>query len=178
MISKFKKKSTTSGEYVSTDLAQIEEQINELTTDVRRISHRLHPVVLEHLGLVPGLQAYIDELQMDEGIDVVIDAFVGDEKIPVEKSVGLYRVAVEALRNVVRHSGANRAGILLRKDDDWIELQVSDSGQGFDTEAAARGEGLGLVSMDERVKLLRGTFEVSSILGTGTTVRARVPLNS
>jgi PAS domain S-box-containing protein len=176
MIAKFKKKLPASTAYLPSELAQIEDQINDLTTDVRRISHRLHPVVLEHLGLVAGLEAYVNEFRIEEGIEVGVKAFVGDDKIPLELSVCLYRVAVEALRNVARHSGARRAGILLRKENGWIELQVSDSGQGFDAEATAKGEGLGLVSMDERVKLLRGTFEVQSRPGVGTTISARVPL--
>jgi signal transduction histidine kinase len=101
-----------------------------------------------------------------------------NEKIPFDVSVCLYRVALEALRNISRHSRTSTACISLAEDGDSLTLEVSDSGCGFDVERARRGSGLGLVSAEERVKLLGGTFEVSSKPETGTTLVARIPLAS
>jgi signal transduction histidine kinase len=85
-------------------------------------------------------------------------------------------VALEALRNVSRHSGASSASVSLAEDKDSLKLEVSDSGSGFDVESAKRGSGIGLVSAEERIKLLEGTFEVSSKPDSGTTLVARIPL--
>ena len=102
---------------------------------------------------------------------------VRSEKIPFDVSVCLYRVALEALRNVSRHSGARSASVSwLEEDNDSLTLEVSDSGRGFDIERARRGSGLGLVSAEERIKLLEGTLEVNSKPESGTTLVARIPL--
>jgi signal transduction histidine kinase len=85
-------------------------------------------------------------------------------------------VAIEALRNVSRHSGASSARVALTEDDVCFTLEVSDSGQGFDGEKAKRGSGLGLISAEERVKLLQGTLLVRSNPGGGTVLLARIPL--
>ena len=85
-------------------------------------------------------------------------------------------MAIEALRNVSRHSGATSASVALTEDDRYFTLEVSDSGQGFDVERAKRGSGLGLISAEERVKLLQGSFLVKSKPEGGTVLLARIPL--
>jgi signal transduction histidine kinase len=85
-------------------------------------------------------------------------------------------VVIEALRNVSRHSGANSASVALAEDDAGFTVEVSDSGKGFDVERAKRGSGLGLVSAEERVKLLQGSFLVRSTPEGGTVLLAQIPL--
>ena len=104
------------------------------------------------------------------------NAEIKSEHIPLDVSVCLYRVAIEALRNVSKHSGASSASVALAEDDVCFTLEVSDSGQGFDVERAKRGSGLGLISAEERVKLLQGSFLVRSKPEGGTVVLARIPL--
>jgi signal transduction histidine kinase len=143
---------------------------------VRRLSHQLHPAVLEHLGLVTALESYVVSFNDEEQIDVQLTAEIGDERIPFQTSICLYRVAVEALRNVARHSGARSAAVSLKRVGDNLELQVSDSGRGFDVKTFKQDGGLGLISIEERLRLLQGNCEISSAPERGTTLVARVPL--
>jgi len=176
-ISRLKKKLPLPDNQLLTELDTLRDNTNRLTEEIRNLSHQLHPAVLEHLGLVTALESYIETFTDEEGIDVHLIADVGEEKIPFQSSICLYRVAVEALRNVSRHSGASKATVSLQRRDNSIELQVSDQGRGFDIEAARKGAGLGLVSIEERLRLLQGSCEVQSA-GSGTTVVARVPLTN
>jgi PAS domain S-box-containing protein len=174
-ISKLKRSLPATDAKLRAELDQLRSQTNDLTTDLRRLSHQLHPAVLDHLGLVSALESYITEFRNEEQIDVQLQTKIAGKGIPLETSVCLYRVAVEALRNVARHSGAKTATISLNEEDEFLRLEVSDSGRGFDPSKAARGSGLGLVSAEERVRLLKGTFEVKSTPTMGTTLVSRVP---
>ena len=153
------------------------ETANELTDEVRTLSHQLHPAVLEHLGLVAALESYIGSVRDEEQIDVQLKADIGEERVPFQISICMYRVAVEALRNVSRHSGAESAAISLHKRNGVLELQVSDSGKGFDVETFRRDAGLGLISIEERLRVLQGSCEIHSTPQHGTTLIAKVPLN-
>lgn len=175
-ISRLKRKLPASKERIVDELDQLGQHTNELTTQIRRLSHQLHPAALEHLGLVAALESQVTEFGHEEQIEVKFSSHLKLEKIPFDVSVCLYRVALEALRNVSRHSGASSASIALTEDQDSLKLEVSDSGSGFDVESAKRGSGLGLVSAEERVHLLEGTFEVRSKPLSGTTLVARIPL--
>ena len=161
---------------MATELGQLGAQTNELTTQIRRLSHQLHPDVLEHVGLVAALQTEVAEFGHNERIKVEFNAEIKSDHIPLDISVCLYRVAIEALRNVSRHSGASSASVVLAEDEVCFTLEVSDSGQGFDVERAKRGSGLGLISAEERVKLLQGSFLVMSKPEGGTVLLARIPL--
>jgi two-component system sensor histidine kinase UhpB len=158
------------------ELEQLRQTANALTNEVRRLSHQLHPAVLEHLGLVTALESYIAGFTDEEKIDVQLTADIGDERIPFQTSICLYRVAVEALRNVARHSGAESAAVSLTRSSGNWELRVSDSGKGFDVETFAQAGGLGLISVEERLRLLQGSCEIRSTPAQGTTLVARVPL--
>jgi PAS domain S-box-containing protein len=175
-ISRLKRKLPDSRERVVDELDQLGQHTNELTTQIRRLSHQLHPAALEHLGLVAALESQVTDFGREEQIEVKFSSHLKMEKIPFDVSVCLYRVALEALRNVSRHSGASSASVSLIEDQDSLKLEVSDSGSGFDVESVKRGIGLGLVSAEERVHLLEGTFEVRSKPEIGTTLVARIPL--
>lgn len=175
-ISRLKRKLPASSEETVAELDRLGQHTNDLTTQIRRLSHQLHPGVLEHLGLVAALESQVAEFEHDEQIDVQFSARMKSEKIPFDVSICLYRVALEALRNISRHSGASSASISLAETGDSLTLEVSDSGQGFDVERAQRESGLGLLSAEERVHLLQGTFEVRSKPEIGTTLVARIPL--
>ncbi len=165
------------GELIS-ELDGLRENTNRLTNEIRRLSHQLHPAVLEHLGLVTALESYIGNFKDEEQIDVSLRAEIGDEKVPFQTSICIYRVAIEALRNVSRHSGAASAAISLQRINGSLELRVSDSGKGFDVETFRKGGGLGLVSIEERLRLLQGTCEIHSSPQNGTTLVAKVPLTN
>lgn len=175
-ISRVKKKVPVSEEQLIAGLDDLREETNRLTSDIRRLSHQLHPAVLEHVGLVAALESYIQGFRSEEQIEVTLNTELADKKIPFQTSICIYRVAVEALRNVARHSGASEARVSLKAFDNAIELEVSDTGKGFNVELARKGDGLGLVSIEERLRLLRGSCEIRSTSQTGTQVVARVPL--
>jgi two-component system sensor histidine kinase UhpB len=175
-VSQLKRKLPVPESELVAELDQLREIAMDLTDDVRTLSHQLHPALLEHLGLVSALESYITHFEKEEKINVKLTADIGTERIPFQLSICLYRVAVEALRNVARHSGASSAAISLRRLDDVLELLVSDSGKGFNVATFRQGGGLGLVSVEERLGLLQGTCEIHSAPDCGTTMVARVPL--
>jgi signal transduction histidine kinase len=157
-------------------LNDLYNQTNELSNDIRQLSHRLHPATLEHLGLAEALKTYIGEFETETGIITSFAAHITSETIASEISVCLYRIALEALRNVARHSQAKSASVLLEAQEQVLTMKVEDSGIGFNIEAARRGSGLGLISAEESVNLLQGTFEVASVPAMGTRLTAKIPL--
>jgi signal transduction histidine kinase len=177
-ISRLKRQLPLTDTRLIAELDDLRHQTNSLTNEIRRLSHQLHPAVLEHLGLVTALESYIGNFKDEEKIDVRLTAEIGDERVPFQTSICIYRVAVEALRNVSRHSGAAAAAISLKRDNGSLELRVSDSGKGFDVDGFRRGGGLGLVSIEERLRLLQGSCEIHSSPEKGTTLVARVPLTN
>ena len=177
-ISQVKRKLPMPETALVVELDQLRENAATLTNDVRTLSHQLHPAVLEHLGLVTALESYISSFKSEEHIDVKLTAEIGTERIPFQVSICLYRVAIEALRNVSRHSGATSAAISLTRSDGVIELHVSDSGNGFDVETFKNGGGLGLISVEERLRLLQGSCQIYSAPGRGTKLVVTVPSGS
>ncbi len=175
-ISRLKRRLPEESRGMLPEFDSLGQQINEITTQLRRLSHQLHPEVLEHLGLVATLESQVEEFSHEEQIKVNFLANVRSEIIPLDISICLYRVTLEALRNVSRHSGARTVNVALSEEGAFLILEVSDSGRGFDVEKAKRESGIGLASAEERVKLLQGTFEIRSKHEAGTTLIARVPL--
>ena len=163
-------------ESVVTELNDLGKQVSNLTTQIRQLSHQLHPEVLEHLGLIAALDSYVAELIDAERVDFHFSANVQTDPIPQDAAECLYRVALEAMQNVSRHSGVRSANVSLEEIDDCLVLKVSDSGCGFDVDRFRHGSGLGLVSAEERVRVLNGSLEVRSHPNSGTCLTARVPL--
>ncbi len=177
-ISRLKRRLPLGDQELIEELEELREHTNRLTNEIRRLSHQLHPAVLEHLGLVTALESYIGGFKDEERIDVSLTSELGETRVPFQTSICIYRVAVEALRNVSRHSGATSAAISLKRVNGTLELKVSDSGKGFDVEKFRKDGGLGLVSIEERLRLLQGTCEIDSSPQKGTTLVARVPLTN
>jgi two-component system, LuxR family, sensor kinase FixL len=175
-ISRLKRKLPPSQQEMIEELNQLYDQTNNLSNDIRQLSHQLHPATLEHLGLAEALEAYIGEFERETGIPTSFTARITSEKIAFEISVCLYRIALEALRNVSRHSHAKSASVVLEEHEQVLTMKVVDFGIGFNVEAARRGSGLGLISAEERVSLLQGTLEVVSTPTKGTQLIAKIPL--
>jgi signal transduction histidine kinase len=153
------------------------KRVREIASDVQAISHRLHSSKLQYLGIVAAAKSFCQELS--EQYNVEIDFTHGDIplNLPEEISLCLFRVMQEALQNAVKHSGVRHFEVELRGASDGIHLTVHDAGLGFDTQAGMNDRGLGLVTMQERVNLVKGTFSIESEPGRGTTIHARVPLS-
>jgi two-component system sensor histidine kinase UhpB len=153
----------------------LQEQASSIGRSLRQISHRLHPAELEHVGLSHSIQLKCEEIRDATGLDVHLRNGDDTRSVPPDVALCVYRVAQEALNNVVRHSGARRVDLSLHCRAEGLLLEVADDGRGFASTAPAR-RGLGLRSAAERVRAVGGDLSVNSSPGAGTTVRVTVPL--
>jgi signal transduction histidine kinase len=152
------------------------EQVANLSTDIQRLSHRLHSSNLELLGLAAAAASYCGEISDQYNVHIELHAENIPRDLPPEIALSIFRVLQEALHNAIKHSGSPRYEVVLNHDSDATQLTVRDSGRGFDAAEATKGRGLGLTSMKERVTLVRGELSIESQPGKGTTVLVRVPL--
>ena len=153
----------------------MQQRAISLAENVRNLSHDLHPSTLEHAGLVAALSAYCAEVHAQQTIAVTF-AVDGDfESTDAVVALCMYRVAQEALRNVALHAHASRADVRLLRTGDNAELIVADDGRGFDVASVRFAEGLGLVSISERVKQAGGSVSISTELNKGTRVHVTLP---
>jgi two-component system, chemotaxis family, CheB/CheR fusion protein len=155
-------------------IASLASRTDVLADDVRKISHGLHPSMLDDLGLAYALKALGDEFSEREKMLVTWQRQDIPEHIPQNVAATFYRITQEALRNVSKHAGRTHVKITLAGLDGRLRLEIADFGEGFDTEDARHG--LGLISMSERARLVQGTLSVNSALGKGTTVTIEAPL--
>jgi two-component system sensor histidine kinase UhpB len=158
-------------------LVTLQEQMHTLYDGVRRISHDLHPSTLRLLGLMTALKAHCGELERLHKVHITLIAEGDLGTVPSNVSLSLFRIAQEALRNAVVHGKSRALEVSLAKHDGVVELTISDDGNGFDVDAVrASGRGLGLVSIEERARMIGGTADMTSTPGQGTTVSVRAPL--
>jgi len=150
--------------------------VSGLSEDLHALSHRLHSSTLESLGLVAGLKAFCVEFSDQQGIQIDFASENVPPGIPGDATLCIFRIAQEALRNVKKHSGANRAVVRLEWAGDKLHLSVSDLGKGFDPSKSSAEHGIGIRSMEERLRLLGGQLEIQSLLMEGTIVDAWLPL--
>jgi PAS domain S-box-containing protein len=156
---------------------ELRQQIIEISGDVQALSHDLHSSKLEYLGVAGGIRSWCKEFAERQKMYIDFKSTVRSV-IPIEVGRTLLRVLQEALHNASKHSGAKRAEVRLREQSGEIQLVISDSGKGFELDPALQGKGLGLTSMQERVRLLRGTILIKSKPLGGTTIHVRVPTES
>jgi len=159
-------------------LQDVRDGLVQLGEDVHALSHRLHPAVLDDLGLPEALRVECELMARHHGIRVEVRLEVSDRIIPREPALCLFRVAQEALRNAERHADAHSMQVTLRLLDGGLQLGVMDDGKGFDPSSRHDSPNLGLASMRERVRLVGGELEIESAPGTGTVVFAWVPLDT
>jgi two-component system CheB/CheR fusion protein len=156
------------------ELERVRMGIGDLSGDVRRISHALHPSVIEDLGVRPAIRSLVEDFRDREHMIVTFRSHEMPD-VPIEIATGLYRITQEALRNVARHAGKTHVKVLLKGETHRIRLEVIDFGEGFTPQA--RRSGLGLISMEERVRIMRGTLTIDSKPGEGTRVTVDIPLS-
>jgi two-component system sensor histidine kinase UhpB len=153
------------------DLQELHRQVAVLGVKIRLISHNLHPATLDHAGLPAALETLCSEFQR-EGLHIRLVLPEERRKLDEQTQLCLFRIAQEALRNVIRHARCNSAFVTLHQHEQSIVLTIKDRGIGFDF--TKKRSGLGLISMQERVCLLQGLLEVQSAVGIGTTIRVTV----
>ncbi len=168
-----------SGNERSASQAEIEERVRCLMGDVHRLAWGMRPSVLDDYGLDTALRAYIEETSRLAGVQIdyqYLDANRG-RRLPSVIELTLYRVAQEALTNVVRHAQAARSSVVVLRQELEVTLIVEDDGRGFDPKLTnERAGGLGLVGMAERVAASRGRCDIESGENRGTAIRVRIPL--
>lgn len=156
-------------------IANLQEDANEIAADINRLSHQLHPPVLDHIGLAAATRNLCEELSALHDVNLGVEQSGETTDISSDAALCLYRIAQEALWNVVKHSAASEAMVSLDFGPTETRLRVRDNGIGFDPSAAASGEGLGLISMRERLLLVNGSLAVKQLEPSGTEVTASVP---
>jgi signal transduction histidine kinase len=163
------------GSSLRSELREIGEIAQASLEKVRGLSQTLHPAILEELGLESTIDWYLSTVEKQLGIEV---QYVRTGTVQVDETTGIhvYRVLQEAVNNIARHSGTNRAWVRLRCDDGKLELEVEDHGKGLEPDISRRG--LGLVAMRERAELLGGALEFVRPRAGGTLVRLTVPLSA
>lgn len=156
-------------------LLTIAETAREVSSDIHDLSYQLHPARLELLGLVASLKGFCREFSEQHKLAVQFVPGRIEGRFPKDVTLCLYRITQEALQNVVKHSGAAEAEVELSRHSDEIVLCISDSGRGFDVESVKGVAGLGLISMRERLRLVRGHLSIESEPSRGTRIRVRIP---
>jgi PAS domain S-box-containing protein len=160
---------------VGSRLQELRKQTTEISNDIQALSHELHSSKLEYLGAVSGIKSWCKEFGERQRMEVEFKSDVVSV-LPLEVGVCLLRVLQEALHNAIKYSGTKRVDVQLAEHSNEVHLIVRDSGKGFDIEAARQGRGLGLTSMQERVRLVSGTISIESKPMGGTTIHVRVPV--
>jgi len=159
-------------------LRALQERIGAVVDHVRDLSHDLHPATLEHVGLIPALRAHCADFARQNRLDVRFSADGALAPLPRDLAVCLYRIVQEGLRNFANHAGVRDASVSLTQTPHFVELTIVDRGRGFDQDGAAARSGLGLLSIEERVRLVGGIFNVTSTRDRGTALHVQVPVRA
>jgi signal transduction histidine kinase len=154
------------------------KRTSEISDVVQSLSHELHSSKLEYLGLVSAMKSFCKEFGGKHKVEIDFSSEGIPSDVPPEVSLCLFRVMQEGLHNALKHSGVKLFDVKLRGSPTEIRLSVRDLGKGFDTELAKDTPGLGLVSMQERVRLVKGTISITSRPQAGTEINVRVPLEA
>ena len=174
-LEQMKLASQQDGSALATELEALVRTASEITSDVHNVSRRLHPSQVELLGLAPALNNFCREFANRNSMHIQFTSACLTCKLPEEASLCLFRVAQEAIRNVHKHSGCREALVELDEISSSLRLRISDRGAGFDPVSAESTQGLGLLSMEERLRSMGGELFVHSQPGGGTCIEACIP---
>jgi PAS domain S-box-containing protein len=168
--------SSGSPEALKKSLEDMQKHCSEIAGDVQSLSHQLHSSKLDYLGIVAAIRGFCVEFSKQHQVNIAFSESNVPTDLPKDVSLSLFRVAQEALHNAVKYSGVSEFAIELSGMEDAVRLVVSDAGAGFDVAEAKKNQGLGLLSMQERIHLVHGSFSVESKPWQGTRIMAAVPL--
>ena len=177
-IEELRRNPPTSAAGLSQQLAELEEQINGVSTGVQSISHQLHSPQLEYMGVIAGMKSFCREFGARQKVEIDFSSDELSRPVSHEVSLCLFRIMQEALNNAAKHSRVSHSVVRLNGSSSELHLTISDDGAGFGAELAMKKGGLGLISMRERVRLVGGTIAIDSKSMGGTTVHVRVPFDS
>jgi signal transduction histidine kinase len=175
-ISNLQHRRDTGNDAVQMALSSLHARTASVAENLRLLSHDLHPSVLQHLGLVAALEAHCAEVDRHHDIQVSFSAEGEVDPFVPAVALSLFRITQEALRNAARHGHARHATVALLRQDRTLTLTIADDGEGFDLESARHNGGLGLISIEERARLVDGRVTIRSEPTKGTTIDVRVPI--
>lgn len=156
------------------EIRVLKRNASETLADLRRIIFDLRPMALDDLGLLPTLHKYVEKIKADHALEIELNIRGEEPVLPSPMTVALFRLAQEAMTNVLKHAEATEMRIQLEFAPNAIHMVIQDNGKGFDP--IEKGDGFGLLGMKERVKLLEGTISIESRAGGGTRVKIHIPL--
>jgi PAS domain S-box-containing protein len=158
-------------------MQEVWQHCSEITGDVQALSHELHSSMLDHLGIVAATRNFCNEFSAKQGVAIKFSYSHIPASIARNTSLCLFRVTQEALHNAVKHSGVRSYEVDLQGRRDGLDLEIRDAGVGLDLGDVKKTGGLGLISMQERVHLVKGVFAIISKPNGGTIIHASVPLS-
>lgn len=176
-LERLEEKYTSKKEGLNEDIGEIRKMIDRASSEIRRLSYRLHPTLLNDLGLEPALNLYFKEVTNHSGLEIDFHMVGFDHRLDVDTETVFYRFSQEALTNTLKHANAEKFRLSIIKGYPTIIFLAEDDGVGFD--GNVRGDdkrSLGLIGMRERASLLGGMFQLRSIPGEGTRIRIEIPL--
>ncbi|MGK5094243.1 response regulator [Deltaproteobacteria bacterium TL4] len=154
------------------------EQIHAIDSQIREIMNDLHPRTLKDLGIVPALRAYVRQLTQKTTINLDFQPCAEFEELPFDVKLVVFRIAQEAIANIVKHAKVNQAQLLLGQKEDFLWLQIEDEGKGFDSRSILKQkipQTHGLFFMRENAKRIGGTLNIHSEINEGTTILLEIP---
>lgn len=166
---------------LETRLAGTQRLLEKTVRIVHQFARELRPPILDDLGLIPALKAFVRRFGRRTRIPIRFSASAAVERLGIDERTVLYRVGQESLTNVAKHARATRVSVDLRTSGGSVHLEIHDDGRSFSAEralSAGKVTRLGLLGMRERVEMVGGVFSVVSAPGRGTSVRARIPMRS
>src|ERR1044072_8659357 len=155
---------------------RLQTKAQEISAEIHRLSYRLHPSKLDHLGLAAAVESLCEELSKSGKLKIEFHQKGCPAGIAIDVRLCVFRIAQESLRNCIKHSSALRARVVLEKTEGAVRVSVSDDGRGFDTESDAMKKGLGFTSMRERLRLVGGRLRILSRPAKGTRIEISAPL--
>jgi PAS domain S-box-containing protein len=159
-------------------IARAQHMVEESVEKVHQFARKLRPALLDDLGLIPALHAFMKSFTIQTGVHTSLSAFAAVERSDTSKRTVLFRVAQEALTNVARHAQASRVEVIIQKLPEGICMKIKDDGKSFQVDRVLHGKGrkhLGLLGMRERLEMVGGSLAVESAPGKGTTIIAQIP---
>lgn len=154
---------------------KIQDKLIRVGTDIRRLSHDLHPPILHQAGLPKAVAAYCEQFSATTGIAVSCDADESVQELSPGAALALFRIVQEALGNAAKHVRARKIAVRLIRSDGMVALTTRDDGVGFDPSRPGGSGGLGLIMIRERATQLNGTFHLDTAPGRGTAIHVTIP---
>jgi PAS domain S-box-containing protein len=177
-LAALKANATVNTKDLERNITRTQQMVEHSVSVIHRFARELRPAVLDDLGLIPALHAFMKNFKADTGIHVSLSAFAAVEQMKGDKRTVLYRVAQEALTNVARHAQASHAEVSIQKRGDAVCMIIKDNGKGFHQQHlghAIKSKRLGLLGMRERLDMVGGSFNLESKVGEGTTILVQIP---